>query len=94
MNLLVIMVIWDYWNEEVLKIHKLFFTTYVLRDIQIKWKKILYNVNNNNDYWSADLRNKNVLITGGNDLGKQICNAFLKQGSGYCLRYKKTKKQK
>ena len=29
-----------------------------------------------------DLRNKNVLITGGNGfLGKQICNAFLKQGS-------------
>jgi NAD(P)-dependent dehydrogenase (short-subunit alcohol dehydrogenase family) len=30
----------------------------------------------------ADLRNKNVLIAGGNGfLGKQICNAFLKQGS-------------
>ena len=29
-----------------------------------------------------DLKNKNVLITGGNGfLGKQISNAFLKQGS-------------
>ena len=29
-----------------------------------------------------DLKNKNVVITGGNGfLGKQLCNAFLNQGS-------------